>query len=246
MKRRLMWFGAILALVIFGGLALWLTFGKSEIRLQEETVRQMVAMQLPKESKGVTVHKGDVAFKDNALVVALAMSGEKLGQTFELEATAVGVPRYEPIRGEFFFIPTDVEVTAFTLNEGKSISERLQGAVERYLPKWEGGQNFASDVGTKLDEWVTKAAEEGAELALKRMPVYRLQDDVKGLAAKVFLDKVVVENNELVITFTLWRLTWWVLMYGAALTLTVGFMITLARNPTWGTAALVGISLGGE
>jgi hypothetical protein len=120
----------------------------------------------------------------------------------------------------------------------------LQGAVERYLPKWEGGQNFASDVGAKLDGWVMKVAEEGAQFALERIPVYRLQDDMKGLAAKVFLDTVTVENNELVITFTLLRLTWWVLMYGSALILTIGFMIALVRNPGWGTVALVGISLG--
>jgi hypothetical protein len=73
---------------------------------------------------------------------------------------------------------------------------------------------------------------------LEHRPVYRPKDDVKGLLIRASLDAVNIEQDRVVLTFTLWQLTLGVvvglvaLLAGICLTMALG-RFGLFRIASW-------------
>ena len=74
--------------------------------------------------------------------------------------------------------------------------------------------------------------------ALSTFPIYRLKDDAKGLVVRTVLWAVAIENNTLVVTFSVWGVT---LVAAACCLLLLGLAalaVLLVRNPAWGLSHL--------
>lgn len=232
MTRRsikiLLWVAVPILLTI----AAWTAFGPGEIRLTESRLQSIVDEQLPKTQSDVTVERGTVRLQDDQVFVELWMNGSKFGQTFDLQITTLGRPAYDPSNGSFYFRPTDVTIEDVTVERnGVSVGNQLKGLVDRYLPDNKGASNLAEDLAPAVQAWLEEAAERGATFALQRMPIYTLPDNATGIAAMMFLNDVWSENGELVIDFTLWRLTWWIFLIIVAIAGTVGMLVAMARSP---------------
>lgn len=221
-------FGGCLGIAI----ALWMAFGPDEIRLTKDRIQSLVTEQLPFHKDDVTVSDAIIEFENDQVVVNVDVEGERLGQAFSFSALTVGIPSYRT--GSFYFVPSTLEFENIVINDNdeESISKRLQGAVNRYFPDNEGARNLIEDLTPGVETWLRQRTMSAAETVLSKVPVYTLPNDSKGIAAKAVLGEVFVEQNELVITFTLWRLTWWVLMAGLFALMSIGMMAALIRNPT--------------
>ncbi|HMO78221.1 MAG TPA: hypothetical protein PKA42_01540 [Candidatus Paceibacterota bacterium] len=219
--------GAALGLVI----ASWMAFGPDEIRLKHERIQTLIDQQLPFERNNIIFSNATVNFEGNEVVINVDVEGKRLGQSFSLSAITVGKPTYRG--GSFYFVPSGVEFENIVINErnDKSITDRIRGAAERYLPDNEGMRNLVVDLAPGVESWLREHTMRGAEVVLSRVPVYTLENDTKGIAAKAFLGEVFVENGELVITFTLWRLTWWVLMAVLIVLASIAMLGAMIRSP---------------
>jgi hypothetical protein len=226
-------FSTILGLAIAG----WMAFGPDEVRLTRERIQTLIDQQLPFERDDIIVSNASVDFEGNKVVVNVDVAGERLGQTFSLSAMTIGRPIYRT--GSFYFVPSGVEFENIVIgeNDGKSLADRIRGAAERYLPNNEGARNLVTDLAPGVETWLRGRTIRAAETILSRVPVYTLSHDTKGLAARAVLGEVFVENGELVITFTLWRLTWWVLMAGLMCLGGLAMMGAMLRNPGMFVAA---------
>lgn len=233
MKRRTVVMSiALVGLVVFLCAAWWFAFASRELRLSREEIQEKLDTVLPHTKDGTTVERAVILLADDQLRVHIFVSGKRMLQTFSLEAHTVGVPHYEPSNGSFYFTPTTVEVVRISHGEsGASIGEKLKEAAKRYVPQSQGTLNLATNLGDKVDEWFTRTAEKSALYMLARMPVYTLKDDAKGILTKAVIEDVHIEGDELVIGFTLWRLTGLVITWTCVALLCVGILIVLFRNP---------------
>lgn len=219
--------GAVIGLIIAG----WMAFGPDEVRLTRERIQTLIDQQLPYERDNIVVSNAVVEFEGNEVVVNVDVSGERLKQQFSLSAMTVGEPIYRA--GSFYFVPSDVKFSNVIVGESgeESLADRIRGAAERYLPDNEGARNLVTDLAPGVESWLRDRTKRAAETVLSRVPVYTLPNDTKGFAAKAVLGEVFVENNELVIPFTLWRLTWWVLMAGLIALASIAMIGAMIRNP---------------
>ncbi len=220
-------FGAILGLAIAG----WMAFGPDEVRLTRERIQTLIDQQLPFERDNVTVSNATVDFEGNEVVVNVDVVGERLGQTFSLSAMTIGEPIYRA--GSFYFVPSGVKFENVIIGEsgGQSLTNRIRDAAERYLPNNEGARNLVTDLAPGVESWLRERTMLTAEAVLSRVPVYTLPNDTRGIAAKAVLGEIFIEDDELVITFTLWRLTWWVLMAGLMCLGGLAMLGAMMRNP---------------
>lgn len=220
-------FGAVLGLAT----AFLMAFGPDEVRLTRERIQTLIDQQLPFQRDDIIVSNASVDFQGNELMVNVDVVGEHLGQPFSLSAMTIGKPIYRG--GSFYFVPSGVEFENVVIGEsdGQSLTDRIRGAAERYLQNNEGVRNLVTDLAPGVEAWLRDRTMRAAETVLSRVPVYTLPNDTKGLAAKAVLGEVFVENGELVITFTLWRLTWWVLMAGLMFLGGLALMGVMLRNP---------------
>ncbi len=185
------------------GIAIWMAFGPDTVRLSRESIQTLIDAKLPFERDKVTVSNATVAFQENELVVNVDITGERLGQSFSLSAMTVGEPAYRD--GSFYFIPSDVVLSNVAVGDAsdKSVTDRIRDAAKRYLPDNEGARNLITDLAPAMEARLKEHTLKVAEAALAKIPVYTLKNDTKGIVAKAVLGKVYVENDELVITFTL-------------------------------------------
>ena len=239
-KRRWYWTALGILLVILFGLAVWTgSGGGMTIRLTEAEVQQQIDKKV-KEGltfKDVSLTDAKVHFTNEGMEVYLAMKGQRFKKEFTLKGGAVGTPEYDPWNGVFYFKPEQVSVSEFHFG-AESFIDKAKKAADRYITD-EGLRQAVKDVAPKLKNWVIDMAKRTAMGTLDRVPVYTLKNDAKGIIAQAFLDKVYVQNGELIIKFTLWRLTVWVGMFLFAIVMTFGFMCALLANPGWGMGALV-------
>lgn len=221
-------FGVVIGLVVAG----WMAFGPDEIRLTRERIQSLIDQQLPFERDDVVVSNAQVDFEGDEVSVNVDVAGERLGQSFSLSAVTIGEPIYRA--GSFYFVPSSVEFDNVVIGEsdGQSLTDRMFGEAERYLPGNEGARNLVTDLAPGIEVWLRDRTMRAAETILSRVPVYTLPNDTKGIAVKAVLGKVFVENGELVITFTLWRLTWWVLMAGFVVLASIAMLAAMIRNPS--------------
>jgi len=242
-KRILAYAGSVLLALIGVAIAIAVAYMPSEIRLTEEQIRTVIEDQLPFERDGVMISTATVRLGDDDVSIAVAVAGQRLGQSFSLSAATSGQPRYR--NGSFYFTPDTITFSDMVVGEAGSqtVTARLRSAADRYITD-PGLQNLVSDLSPALQSWLQTRIMTAVGNVLSRTPVYTLPNDTTGIAAKAVLNQVFVDNNELVITFTLWRLTGWVIMGLMMLITAIGMLIVFWRHP--GLFMAISILPGGD
>ena len=79
---------------------------------------------------------------------------------------------------------------------------------------------------------VQRLAETAIKAYLALRPVYRFRDDLKGTVARAALAGVTVEQNNLVITLSIWNLTVMVAIFGLGLIVAL-YLVSLIIRRFW-------------
>lgn len=194
------WLLAAGVAVLIGGLVTigWFISTSHEVRRSQEYVQGKITGHLPKTAHGVTAREARVNFENNRVVILASVDGTRFKKNFSMVVEAIGVPDYQNSRnGEFYFKPEQISVYDFQIDDPnpRSLFNRLP---ERYKGK--------------VEDWMVKAAEHGAVLALERVPVYRVKDDNLGWVIHSSLQNVRIDGNELVITYSVWHIAMMVII----------------------------------
>lgn len=232
-KRKLLWAG-VLVLFLISIVCLWGLYGTHSVSLTEVQVQERINTQLGKEFKlrgkasilvkSVSVKGAIVHIADEKLTTLVDVYGTlRTGQKFTLTTYAVGIPAYSG--GQFFFKPSAIEVRKFALEETVQ-SRALARLTERYLSDEQARKDIA--------EWITETAQSSATHALEQKPVYTLKNDVKGVLIKASLDSVKIEQDRIIITFSLLQLTLSVAFGILCMILAAGMLWALLEYPALG------------
>ena len=233
-KRTLAW--TILTVLGLAGVlaVLWSAVGTSRVALGQADLQARIDRMLPKTVKDITVERVTVTLADDRMMLKVQAEGRKLGQPFTVVASTRGQPRYDPDRGALFFEPDTVTIEDLTLR-GSSVGDRVESAAGRL--KGRLGE-IVKDKASEIDASAARIAEQGIKLYLSTFPIYRLKDDAKGLVVRALLRAVAIENNTLVVTFSLWGLTLIAAAWGLLLLALAIFAVQLIRHPGWGLSPL--------
>lgn len=228
--RRYGWLLALLFLTL-GAAGLWTVSATHDISLAASEIQSRIDGHLPREIalKGpaqalvpsVTAKSATVDLKEGKVALAVALEGRlRNGKSFEIEANALGVPKYDD--GALYFEPQKVDIRRLAY-DGQSASE----LVGRLAGKLGDGKlrEAVEAKAQKLDDWAEKAADAAIRKLLEERAVYRIKDDVKGAAMKAALENVAVEGDRLNVTFSLWRLT--TAAVGGLISLLAGVILAL-------------------
>jgi hypothetical protein len=228
-KRTLAW--TILTVLGLAGIlaALWSAFGTSRVALGQADLQARINEVLPKTAKDVTVERATIVLAEGKMMLKFEAEGRKLGQPFSVVASARGRPRYDSDRGVLFFEPDIVTIEDLTIR-GSSDGDRVESAAGRL--KGRLGE-MLKDGASAVDAAAAKIAEEGIKLYLSTFPIYRLKDDAKGLVVRTVLRAVAIENNTLVVTFSVWGVTLVAAVCGLLLLALAALAVLLVRNPAW-------------
>jgi hypothetical protein len=239
-RRRWTWAG-VLALLVAAIFGLRAALGTLTVTLTEADVQSRLDAQLDKELpvkgkagllvKSMRVRSAAVHIEDGLVKVLVDVDGTiRTGKNFALTAYAVGAPAYKS--GEFYFSPQHIEVQKFSY-EGSTPTE-LASRLARRLGVRDAVRQRIEDKAARVEEWMTSTAENAAMHVLDRRPVYRPKDDVKGLLVRAALASVAVEQDHIVLTFTLWSVTLAVVLGLLALAGALALVVVLIRNPPAG------------
>jgi hypothetical protein len=200
------------------------------ISRDESYVQQKINEHLPKTEQGITIKDATVHFQDNRAEFGIDVEGTKFGKEFSLVVDAVGVPDYEHSHGgEFYFRPDSVKVRQFAYM-GESPEQAVHRFADRYVTN-RGVKNALEDAAPHLETWVTGAAQSSAMLALRDIPIYRLKDDNIGFFIRAALEKVEIQGNDLVITFSLWGIVktiLWAIVLGGMVVIVIMAVVGVA------------------
>jgi hypothetical protein len=244
-RRNLMWTGVIF-LVLLAMIGLWTVYGTHRISLTEADVQDRIQRQLDKDFpikgaarllvKTVRLQGATVNIQDGRVIALVDVEGVlRTNKKFTLTAYAVGVPTY--IAGEFYFKPDRIAVQKFAY-EGSTPTEMFSRFSQRFVTS-DKTRQAVEDYAPKVEEWMTAIAQNAVVHSLEKRPVYRPKDDVKGLLIKASLDSVTVDQNRIVITFSLWQLTLTVLLGVICLIAALGLGLALIRHPVLGAALIL-------
>jgi len=229
-KRTLAWsmlitlgLGAVLA-------AAWSAFGTNRVTLGQADLQARIDKMLPKRAKDVTVQHLRITLTDDRMLLRVEAEVDKLGQHFTVAASASGRPRYESDDAALFFEPDIITIEDLTL-QGGSMADRVETAAGRL--KGRLGE-IVKDRAPEIDAAAARIAEQGIKFYLSTFPIYRLKDDAKGLAVRTVLRAVAIENGTLVVTFSVWGLTFVAAALALLVLLLAALVVQLIRNPRWG------------
>ncbi|MFY9657915.1 MAG: hypothetical protein WAK01_15280 [Methylocystis sp.] len=163
----------------------------------------------------------DVAIAGGRIEIGLLLQGRLVvGPPFSVAASLRGTPRYDD--GAFYFPPEDVRLENFALGGDGKLAGALAGLARLAGP---GAAGLIEKKGRELERVAKGLAENAIKAELEKRPFYRFKDDAKGEVLRATLESLTVEEDKLVIRFTLWRATLWAAI-GAA-TLLVGLVLLL-------------------
>jgi hypothetical protein len=215
-RRRIAWIViALVGLLSAAGLA-WSVFGSDRLTFTAADLQSRLNQQLPRTVREVTIERVDVALADNRLALRIAMQARVLQQPVSATVSARGVPRYEAHEAAMYFDADEIKIEQLAIAGRTVVGE-------------EGGR-LSSTVRSTLQ----RVAESGIKAYLATRPVYRFKDDFKGLVLKAALVDVVIEQNTLAVTFSLWSLTLTAAMFALILIILVLVIYWLVRHPRWG------------
>jgi hypothetical protein len=238
-RRLLAWAGAA-ALFLFGIGGVWTLHRTHTIALTEADIQARVSTQLNKDfavtgparlviSK-VMVENATVHIEDGHVSVLIEMNGMvRTGKRFTLTASTLGVPEY--VDGAFYFRPQRIEVQKFAY-DGSPVNELIARSARRFASD-DRLRQLVEDRDFRVEEWMAKTAEAGAMHWLEHRPIYRPKYDVKGLLIRASLDAVKIDQDRVVLTFTLWQLTLGVVLGFVAPLAGICLTMALGRSGSW-------------
>jgi hypothetical protein len=190
-KRKLAWLVvAVVAAVALAGL-LWSLLGTSRLAFTEPDIQARLNKELPKTVKDVTVERVTVHLADRRLALTVDLHGALLRQPLMAALSARGVPRYEAQSGELYFDVDDVKIDQLTI-AGRSI----------------GGDDAAGGPRAQAaGATVRRIAETAMQVYFAAQPVYRFKEDFKGFVLRAALKDVTIEQNAVMVTFSIWNVT---------------------------------------
>ena len=206
---------AFLALVTAAGVLCTL-FGIDRISLAESDVQTPLNQQLPKTVERLTIERVDVRLAEGRLGLQIDLQGTALNQLISSSASVRGSPRYDARTGELFFDADDVTFVRLAVGNKIVVGETGSAA----------GSETASPAVQRLVEIAIK-------LYLATQPVYRFKNDFMGRVAKLALADVAVEQNNLVISLSIWSLTAVVAIFGVIVLAALHFAYLFIRYPPW-------------
>jgi Protein of unknown function (DUF1439) len=217
-KRKLVWMVvALVGVLSTAGLVLTM-FGTSKLVFTESEIQARLNHQLPRMVRQLTIERVTVRLAENRLGLRVEIQGTAMRQPVSAVVSARGVPRYEAQNGAMYFDADDVKIDQLTI----------------------AGRNVAGEDSAhgRLTEAARSAVQRLAEAAIKAYlatrPVYRFKDDFKGIVLKASLVDVTIEQNALVVTFSLWNLTMTVASFALVLIGALLVIYLLIRFPLWG------------
>lgn len=246
-KRKKLWIGAITAFIVLVFIGCEIALRTHSVRLSNDLIQNKINANLPREvAHNVVVDAVQVKFVNDKVLVTIGMHGLKLGKNFSMTAQAFGIPEYREAEGKFYFMTSEVDIKSFTFGNTNSTREttstKITKLAERYITN-KGVQDAIKDSVPQIDlavakaeKWMEEYAEKAAISIINRVPVYSLKDNLKETIVRASLNSVRVEGNDIVVTFSLIKLTMSVVVVFVLALAMIGFMITLARNPKLGIA----------
>jgi hypothetical protein len=162
----------------------------------------------------VTVH-----LADRRLALTVDLHGALLRQPLMAALSARGVPRYEAQSGELYFDVDDVKIDQLTI-AGRSI----------------GGDDAAGGPRAQAaGATVRRIAETAMQVYFAAQPVYRFKEDFKGFVLRAALKDVTIEQNAVMVTFSIWNVTVTVAILAVVLIGVLSAAVyLLMRHPPWG------------
>lgn len=232
-----MWAGTAM-LFLLGISGLWAMFGSHTVSFTEAQVQERINAQLDKNIdvkgpahfvvKTVKLTDATVHLVGGRVTALVDVEGVLLaGKEFSMTARVVGVPKYEG--DAFFFTAENVEVQTFAY-EGTKPVEYWKRLADRYISD-EKKERLVADLAPAAEAWMTGIAQKAAVHALEKHPIYRLKSDVKGVLIKASLESVKIDQDRVVVTFSLWQLTISVFLSILSLLVAIGMTWALIENP---------------
>jgi hypothetical protein len=220
---------ALFAIGFFLAIGYVVFVGTVTITLSQEDVQARINEKLPKTfaKDKITVDTADVELAQDQLSVDVHITGEELRQKFEITASVQGTPRYDTSREAFYLTASDVLVEDFSTGA----TDKVKNTLDRLTSKLKRTNAAIHRAEAKVEGWVKTKAARATELVLDVIPVYVLKNDLKGIVAKASLDSVKVTPGKLSITFSLWRLTWWAVVWFIAFIAAIATFVALLRRP---------------
>src|SRR5215510_6713005 len=215
-KRRIAWIVVALVGLLSAVGLLWSMFGSDRLTFTAAELQSRLNQQLPRTVRDVTIERVDVALADDRLALRIAMQARVLQQPVSASVSARGVPRYAAGEAAMYFDADEIRIEQLAIAGRTALGE-------------EGGR-FGNTVRSALQG----VAESGIKAYLATRPVYRFKDDFKGVVLKAALVDVAIEQNTLVVTFSLWNLTMTAATFALILIILVLVIYWLIRHPRWG------------
>jgi hypothetical protein len=223
MASRTVNFAAAAVALALGAAGLLTLRAQHEIALTGPQIEQRLQPLLNRELpiKGVAedlvvslqAHDAKVNIADGRVDIVASLQGRLVvGPSFAVAAAMRGAPRYDD--GAFYFDPEEVKVALIGLSGDGGLGSALKSGLARLA-----GPKAAELVDKKSQELraiLTDVVDKVVKSALRQRPIYRLKDDVKGEVLRATLDQLAVENDKVVLRFTLWRVTPWAALGAAA------------------------------
>lgn len=242
-RRTSAWLG-IGALLVVAFVGAFLTIGTSHtFSMDEAKIRQKIDAKIADgiHKHGITVTAAEVKLRQTDAEVTFAMNGTKFRQSFELKAGGIGMPRYND--GDFFFVPSKVEVLDFTF-KGEAPADRAKRIAKGALLRNSRIGAAIEENADNVEAWVKSKAQDVAMHMLEKTPLYKLKSDFKGIVIRASLEKIWIENGVLYAKVSLWQLTTTLIIWALCMILAVALAFGLMMSPGWGLAAIAVGSLG--
>ena len=224
--RRVLWsivWGALsigaVTTVLAGRTTLFMT-------LSETDIQPRIDWFLPQEHNGIRLDRARISLFGSTLRIDAGLSGAQLAQSASAELLAMGTLSYDPQRAEYFFRPTSIDLSKLALPENPAIS-RLGEAAARLRTKTLPGQASMEETARILIERV-------ANFAIRRAPIYKLEDDANYLILHPILYSIELRGSKFVAEFKLWRPTVGVVLALLVIGCALSLMIVLLLHPNRG------------
>lgn len=220
-RRRRSWALVITLLVIAAVGTLYSAFGNFDVTLTRDTLQQKIDAKLPFTTKSNVVISGvQLDLSGDKINLAVAAQTRRMNAQLSGTGTTTGTLRYDGA-GNFYFHPDELKVTGLKVGDETHAATRTERVIDKFMQ---------SRTAERVEPAAEKLLQKGAEMALERIPVYRVKDDFKGTIIKAGLSSVEVKNNAVVAHVSLWRITGVVFAYLAVglIGLALGVALMLA------------------
>jgi Protein of unknown function (DUF1439) len=215
-RRNIAWIVVALVGLLSAAILVWSIFGSDKLTFTAAELQSRLNQQLPRTVREVTIERVDVALAENRLALRIAMQARVLQQPVSATVSARGVPRYATQETAMYFDADEIKIEQLAI----------------------AGRTVVGEEGRRLGSAVRAAlqgvAESGIKAYLATRPVYRFKDDFKGVVLKAALVDVAIEQNTLMVTFSLWNLTLTAGMFALILIILGLVIYWLIRHPRWG------------